>query len=570
MTGKTGKRRKTGKIAAAAVGVIIIFSAGLYYWATYTPMPLSDPPEVRTSEMVKTPDGFTRIGNNWLKKNHDAVWEMFVEGEPYQRGIIMGRLSAELIDKQENAFINRIRELIPSDTYLRFLKYFIYWFNRNIYKHINQEFKEEIFGISRSASGHYDFIGEPYRRMMNYHSAHDIGHALEQLSLVGCSSFGVWDTSSEDNTLIIGRNFDFYAGDEFAENKIVLFVKPSRGIPFMIVTWGGMIGAVSGMNLKGLTVTLNAARSGIPGSARTPVSILAREILQYAGCIEEAVKIAEAKETFISESFLIGSAEDRKAVIIEKTPFETALFAPSGNQITCTNHFQSDAFAQTPENVESISETPSLYRQKRLQQCLSRLAPVNVHDAASVLRNRLGINDSDIGLGNEKAVNQFIAHHSVIFKPEQRMVWVSTGPWQSGEYICYNLYDIFNTFAPRDSANSVRDGSQTIPADPFTETVAFRKFLHYRKIKQDIQDALKGKNKQMPERALLDTFLASNPGYWEVYHLTGDWLAFHGKWNEAVHAYQKALRCQIPRKKDQLTVIRKLVDSKVELDKERR
>lgn len=482
----------------------------------------------------------------------------------------MGRLSAELIDKQEKAFINRIRELIPSDSYLRFLKYFIYWFNRNLHKYINQEFKEEIYGISRSASGHYDFIGEPYRRMMNYHSAHDIGHALEQLSLVGCSSFGVWDTSSEDSTLIIGRNFDFYAGDEFAENKIVLFVKPQKGIPFMMVTWGGMIGAVSGMNLDGLTITLNAARSGIPGSARTPVSILAREILQYAGNIEEALKIAETRGTFISESFLIGSAKDRKAVIIEKTPFETVLLATTGDQITCTNHFQSAAFANDPENAVSIAETPSLYRQKRLQQCLSRLSPVNLADAASVLRNPLGINDSELGLGNEKAVNQFIAHHSVIFMPEQRKVWVSTGPWQSGQYICYNLYDIFSTFASRDSAHTVRDGSQTIPADPFAETEAFRKFLHYRKLKQDIQDAMNGKDKQMPDRAVVDTFLTTNPGYWEVYHLAGDWLALHGKWEEAVHTYQKALRCQIPRKNDQLTVIRKLVESKVELDKERK
>lgn len=560
--GKPGKKRKKFIIATAVFAAVITLTVFYYQWATYTPMPIANREEIKTFKTVSTHNGLSRIGNNWLKNNGDGVWEMYVEGEPVHRGLVMGRLSAELIHKQEEAFIGRIREMIPSDHYLRFLKYFIYWFNRNLHEYIPQEFKEEIFGISRSASGQFDYIGEPYRRMMNYHSAHDIGHALEQLSLVGCSSFGVWDNASADSSLIIGRNFDFYAGDDFAGNKIVLFIKPEKGIPFMIITWGGMIGAVSGMNLQGLTVTLNAARSGIPASARTPVSMLAREMLQYAGNIEEALRIAESRETFISESFLIGSAQDRKAVIIEKTPFETVVVNPAGDQVSCTNHFQSGTLAGDPENLKNISETPTLYRQKRLLQCLQRLAPIDIPDAAAVLRERLGINDAFLGLGNEKALNQFIAHHSVIFRPEQGMVWVSSGPWQSGAYICYNLYDIFNTFASPDSAISVRDGSNSLPADPFMETDAFRKFLKYRKIKQEIQDALKAKVIRKPERAIIDTFLTSNPGYWETYNLTGDWFAAEGSREEAIKYYRKALGCQIPRKADQKAIIRKLVEIK--------
>ena len=88
-----------------------------------------------------------------------------------------------------------------------------------------------------SASDKYDYIGNNYQRILNYHAAHDIGHALQNLALVGCTSFGTWGSRSADGTMIIGRNFDFYVGDHFAENKIVSFENPADGFKFMYVTW---------------------------------------------------------------------------------------------------------------------------------------------------------------------------------------------------------------------------------------------------------------------------------------------------------------------------------------------
>ena len=54
------------------------------------------------------------------------------------------------------------------------------------------------------------------------------------------------------------------------------------------------------------------------------------------------------------------------------------------------------------------------------------------------------LENTDIGLGNEKAINQLIAHHSIIFEPQKKRVWVSTGPWQLGEFVCYDLDKVFS------------------------------------------------------------------------------------------------------------------------------
>jgi isopenicillin-N N-acyltransferase-like protein len=305
--------------------IIILILIAIFKITSKINPPIIENPEIENIQITQIDSSFSYIKNNWLKKNEFGLWEMYIEGEAYERGIIIGKLSKDLIFKQENAFVNQIKTMIPSESYLKFLKSFIGFFNRNIDKHIIDEYQKEIYGISKSASEKFNYIAPNYQRILNYHAAHDIGHALQNMNLVACTAFSGWDSRSTDSSLIVGRNFDFYVGDEFAEDKIIMFCDPYKGYKFMIVTWGGMIGATSGMNDQGLTVTLNAAKSDIPFGAATPISIVAREILQYASTIDEAYKIAKKRKTFVSESLFIGSAKDGRTATIEKSPDNQAL-----------------------------------------------------------------------------------------------------------------------------------------------------------------------------------------------------------------------------------------------------
>ncbi|NCA76409.1 MAG: peptidase C45 [Alphaproteobacteria bacterium] len=559
------KRRWTYRLLVITGILILLVLALVLTFNLITRIDYPVPQDERALQLkVENPEpDFFTIGPNWLKKSESGLWEMYIEGKPFDRGVINGKLSRSLIEFQEQAFIDRIRQIIPSDAYLRFLKYAIYWFNRDLDQHIPEEFRLEIFGISFAASDRFSFIGNAYQRILNYHSAHDIGHALQDLSMVGCTSFSVRDGMSSAQSLLIGRNFDFYSGDDFAKNKIILFEKPDNGHAFMMITWGGMVGAVSGMNEQGLTVTINAAKSKIPGSARTPISILTREILQYASTIREAYAIASKREIFVSESILVGSDKDNATAIIEKSPDKMALVMTQNDYITCTNHFQSKIYANDPRAAQDRRESPSVYRQRRLVQLINDHSPLTVEEMALILRDRQGLNGKEIGMGNEKAVNQLIAHHSVIFMPRQRLVWVSTQPWQLGSYVCYDLYKIFRKFAGLQHKIEITETDLSIAPDPFLESGEYHRFVRFLEIRNRIRSALRSGNVDLMTRSFMDQFRATNPLSFEVYELAGDIFYKKHRWNDACHEYRHALRLEIPRWQEKERIIKKLADCEI-------
>jgi predicted choloylglycine hydrolase len=483
-------------------------------------------------------------GNNFFIKNKQNLWELYVEGDPLERGLATGSLTDSLLKKQQKVFFDKINELLPSKFKQKTLKTFLKWYGRKLYLNVPEEYKAEIYGISEYSSHDFDNIAPRYLRSLYLHASHDIGHALQDLALVGCSSFAAWGEKSEDGNLILGRNFDFYAGDDFAKDKIVAFVNPKDGHPFMMVTWAGMIGAVSGMNREGLTVTINAAKSKIPLMAKTPVSILTREILQYAATLDEAVVIAKNRKVFVSESIMVGSANDGKAIIIEVTPHSFGIYeVPNSNQLICSNHFQSVELKNDENNQLQIENSHSKYRFERMEQLFDANPKIDPQIAADILRNKEGLNNLPLGYGNEKALNQLMAHHAIIFKPKERLVWVSSNPYQLGEFVCYDLNKVFEKTRDKDSIVSLQEENSNIPKDAFLETIEYANYEKFRMEDRQMDVFLENK-KDLP-LDFVEKYQSLNPDYWVVYYKIG--LYFYQKkfYKLAQEQLEKALDKEI-------------------------
>lgn len=487
---------------------------------------------------------------SYLYQDSSKIWELYVKGSGQERGAKQGALTEKLLRYQEDVFVDQIRRIVPSDSYLGFLRYCLMLFNRNLGEAVPLEYREEILAISQFCTHDYDAIGTPYERQLNYHAAHDIGHAMQQYMLVGCSSFGVWGESSESGDLLIGRNFDFYLGDDFARNKVITFAEPDKGYRYASVGWAGMVGVLSGMNEKGLTVIINAAKGAIPTSAATPISILAREILQYASNIEQAYVIASEYETFVSESILVGSQQDNKASIIEKTPKHIALYEveDGDSKIVCTNHFQSSDYANDDYNVENIELSDSKYRFERASELIAQSLPVTEQDVISILRDRYGKEGKDVGIGNEMTLNQSIAHHSVVFNTSSSKMWISTSYWQSGEYVCYDLEGFFKR-----GELPYRQKELTVPADSLFLERDYPQLMKYRGALQVINSAMDSERDSLSDD-FIQEFLTFNPNHYYTYRIMGDYYLDKDKFELAIGSYKRALQMEIPYKSERIEI----------------
>tara|TARA_B100000795_G_scaffold85940_1_gene62484 strand:- start:23487 stop:25151 length:1665 start_codon:yes stop_codon:yes gene_type:complete len=529
------------KWSTALIIIALIFIIGLVQFSKYklhstSPQIPSEYKEI--NYLIKDNNRLYSYGKSWANKNEYGLWEVYLEGGAFERGVAYGNLIEEPVQYQEEVFVNSINKIVPSKVYQWFLKNLIYLFHADINNYVSEELKNEILGVSLFFSDEYDYIGKKYMRILAYHAAHDLGHALNNYSLVGCTSFSTWGKNTRDGDIIHARNFDFYFGDEFAEEKVILMLKPDSGYALISYSWPGMMGVVSGMNEKGLAVTINASMSEPPTSASLPISILVRETLQFTKNLNEAIDYISKREIFVSESIMISSALDNKSIIIEKTPEKQGVFE-SNELLICSNHFQSDLFVNDSINIKNIKKTDSKHRFNRVAELVNQKETIDVKRAITILRDKQGETEANIGLGNPHAINQLLAHHGVVFEPSKLNMWISTPPYQMGDFICYNLDSIFSN-----ANNNKTNFLQIIEEDSFLYHQEYFDFERWKKTKNKIDDYLLFNT--MKPIFNIDTFISLNPESYNTYFILGRYYFKQGHYEDAKQMFKIALTKSLP------------------------
>ena len=65
--------------------------------------------------------------------------------------------------------------------------------------------------------------------------------------------------------------------------------------------------------------------------------------------------------------------------------------------------------------------------------------PVDAQQALAILRDRRGVGDVPLPLGDRRALDALIATHGVIFDTRERVLWVSEPPHLLGRFVAFDL-----------------------------------------------------------------------------------------------------------------------------------
>jgi tetratricopeptide (TPR) repeat protein len=291
-----------------------------------------------------------------------------------------------------------------------------------------------------------------------------------------------------------------------------------------------MAGVVSGMNRAGVSVTLNGAPSSLPRETATPVAIVARDILEHAHNLTEALEILRSAKVFVSTLWLMGSRADGKFVVVEKTPNATQVREPEGDSIVCANHFQTPGLRDDARNQNYLREATSGSREARLTELMQKTnGLISVARAVGFLRDRDLPGGVFAGNGHRATLNAFIATHATVMDLTDGIFWAASPPNQLGKFVAFDVSDFSRELPDRE-----------VPADAVIETGEFDRARKGQKNLAEGRSALRSKD---AERALqLATKAESlNPGFYQNATLRGRALLALGRRAEAAAAFQSAL-----------------------------
>jgi len=411
----------------------------------------------------------------WYSKDKYKINQLLLFGSPYNRGVEHGRLTSDLIYKQEKELNKMFKSFFPTKIYQQvFIVALSRWFY-GIEKYFDSWMLKEIQGVSEHSSTEFNDLADPFTRQVAYHGLHEVGQVFADVENIdfGCTVLGI----NYKNNWVIGRNFDFEAGRIFDEEKVMKWVFPNEGYPYLSVIWAGMVGVVTGVNQNGIYVSINAAGSSDLVRYGTPSTLVLTKVLQFAKDYSQAIEIIKNSQIFITDIFTLVDAKNKKAFRIEKSPKYTEVKELKEN-FAITNHLLSNRWTDDKVNAFRMKKFTTMNRLKKAEALLGSIKDKNFTSANDVELTLLGfLRDKGPVLGDRNSIDALIATHSVIYNAAQNTIYVSKGPSLVGEFIGFDLIRSFKQKRP------VLKG--TLPADPALNATTYYQIKDLLRVKNE-------------------------------------------------------------------------------------
>jgi isopenicillin-N N-acyltransferase-like protein len=262
--------------------------------------PGSEPASTPTQRFVR-PDVGSDKGRLVMVGEGDArLPVVVVRGTPYA----MGRQVGDTLGEPMRAFVPSALAGITRELGLSQEDLAEVWARTAAYT--DDRFEQELAGLA-------DGSGLPLALLQAL-------HAVPLLMPYSCSSIAAWGSATEDGHLYQTRNLDWSLAIKAHEVPAIVVYLPDRGVPHVVPTFAGSIGAHTGLNLRGIALSEmgDASAREMPYQVHAPhFTTWFRALLYDADSLTRALEIFQAQPLTKRYHFVFGDGrKERRAVKI--------------------------------------------------------------------------------------------------------------------------------------------------------------------------------------------------------------------------------------------------------------
>jgi hypothetical protein len=150
----------------------------------------------------------------------------------------------------------------------------------------------------------------------------------------GCSNFGVWGSRTPNGELYSGRNLDWTTDTGVNNQKLITVWHPSDGgYAHATIGFAGLIGAITGMSEKGLTVHEANLESDQDTFYGFPWTLRLRYVMEEATNLAEAAALWSATNNTCGFNHAVGSNNEKSG-----DPMFMALETDAGHTVNDNTH----------------------------------------------------------------------------------------------------------------------------------------------------------------------------------------------------------------------------------------
>ncbi len=239
----------------------------------------------------------------------------------------------------------------------------------------------------------------------------------------GCSSLVVWDAA-----------------------PAVVFCAPDEGLRYGFATMRGVDApGPTSFNEAGITVTVNTRFHTDNRFDRASVVDMGHELIRRSRTLDEAVAIARTFRSASSWGFVVSSAAERRAVLLETTCEDIAVVEPreGAEHLVSTNRYQTPAMQPGEVTTSPVFAVDSDARYARLGQAVEAAAGggLRAEDLQELLGDLVDPGARDASTETRRLLGNCVMHpasvQSVVFEPEAARLRLSVGraPTGFGPYV---------------------------------------------------------------------------------------------------------------------------------------